>query len=253
MTDRFSPPEELAPVMFPADLRREFGIITARGLRADQPFEFRARPGHAFELRGQAAPWSSPYGHSGYCSFVAIRFRPYQDPLTLAVRTADDPARIPDNLRTQIRHALWITGFRPHWRQVSQRDRHPWSLELPDDQPGAVQLAAATAENRARRTRRTHYTYPGGGLIICTTTPPSAELCYSVTPRCEWSAHDGERTTPLSQAPMAASYQPAPPAAAAVLAARDRAAAGSLQVAGQARRSEPGGLTVTARLSRGRR
>jgi hypothetical protein len=250
MTDRFPPPGELAPLMFPPDLRREFGIITARGLPADQPFEFRARPGHAFELRGQAAPWSSPYGHNGYCSFVAVRFRPYQDPLTLAVRTADDPAHIPDNLRTQIRHALWIARFRPHWRQVSQRDRHPWSLELPDDQPGAAQLAAATAENRARRTRRTHYTYLDDGLIICTTNPPPAGLCYSVTPRCEWSAHDGERTIPLSQAPVAASYQPAPSAVAAVLAARDLTAASSPQVTAQARRSEPRGLTLAARPGR---
>jgi hypothetical protein len=216
MTD-FPSPAELAPVMFPEEMRRAFGIVAAQDLPEDQPFRFRAAPGAAFEIRGVAGPYQPPWGPSRYCLAVKVRHRPYQEPIDVAFATFDDPGEITRRLPDLIGFARQMADRVPHWRQVSQRDREPWTLKLPAA-PGSAELGQATTADRARRLRRTHFTYPQAGWFVCASSAPPAGVCFSVTACGEWSCHDGARTIPLAQQPAATSYQRTSPP---LVAARD--------------------------------
>jgi len=208
---------ELPEILIPTPLRAELHMAGARYWTNDRYLSFRVDPGRAFELHG----FIRDVGDDRYHTAFSQRHRPDEQPTWVTAGTGLTADSLPDHLRHAVAHAASLAARRPGWYQA-RKSAPEWLMAWPLTVPDVAANVKDTTAGRAHDTRRTHFAYLDGERIVCSANPPLTGLFFSVTPRCHWSAHEGQETFPLEYPPDAAMFGITPIRNPAQLAATDR-------------------------------
>jgi hypothetical protein len=187
--------EQLRRTVLTRGTQSELGIA-GRTIRVDgQSLRFRLDPGSLFERHGWLCAAAG-----GWCSTGISQRHGPDEPLAWAAGVTAPPDVA---LRIAVQDARGCAADLPHWLSTCQpgTGQWQWSSAWYFVRRAAAVDAMDTAVGRARETGIVHFVFREPDRIICATSPPGNDRCFSVTPAGDWSMHWLRHTRPLDSAP----------------------------------------------------